>query len=322
MSVVRPLLWLGFVVIVTGCPRAPYLTASGEFAEATHAGTAGLSPVFDAASDLCRRRAQLDYLVHRLETSNERFWRDYYAKATFPVPQSDGTTRELTWKQHCELLQRGDDLLRKGLDALSNYADALKQIAGEDYTGKDFSSLAQDATDLGHSIAGNSASSKASDIMKAISDPIGKLVGVLLQGYAEGQVKDIVKRADPSVSAILDSLQRYTQATVEEARDATDKLEQSLNDSDKKLAPDSLQILQFYEIATRWETDLHTATKAQEGMLEIVGKLRKAESALVSAADKDDQSNRDDLKKVVGYASEVVKQLQALKSAINGKDAS
>src|SRR4051794_31076006 len=72
MRLIRRCFWISLLA-VTGCPQTPYLTAATDFAKATKAGTSSLAPVFDTAADLCRRRARLDYLLHRIEKSTDKY---------------------------------------------------------------------------------------------------------------------------------------------------------------------------------------------------------------------------------------------------------
>jgi hypothetical protein len=235
--VMSRVVWGGLLaasVGLSGC-GSPYLKAAGKFADTAATTTATLQGVVDFNHTLCKKRAQIDYLQHRLMGNNTvdgrlpplspmLYWGDWYRQ----FKPAAGNT----WSDHCKATQVSDALVNKAISALGDYAAALKTVAGDDYSGKNIGALVSDVSALVGQIPG--APTEATNAVKALgpgsadAGPIGKLGGALKQAYAAKQVKEIVNSSGEPVKAILKSLNDYLTAVDKEEtqweNDTTDAL--------------------------------------------------------------------------------------------------
>src|SRR5207302_10302128 len=112
--------------LAAGCGTSQaFKDASAKFAAATTEGAAAYERQFTDAADLCRKRAELDFLQHRLESSPGFEWgksptctERYQSRRV----SEEGTD---TWKQHCDRLAKADALQKRALVTLTAYATAL-----------------------------------------------------------------------------------------------------------------------------------------------------------------------------------------------------
>ena len=309
------------LLLSAGCggPSA-YLTASGNYAKALEDSTSTLRGMKDYNSQMCQQRMQLDYLFHRIEDKKAGnppvYWGDFPKKFKYPVIQADGSVKDQDWNTHCEQIQIGDAIVNRALSGLAAYADALKTLSTIDYSGSDMKSLANDAIDLAGKL---NTPSRATDIAKALPDPLQQLSGVLSSMYAKNGVKKIVKEAGPSVRKILDGVGKYLDALMAEELDVENQMRNTLNAVDQGLSDDPMEQLQFSELASRWGSDLRAKKDAQRTLSGALKGLQEAESALASAGDQPNPDKANELKMVLGSAIVVIGDIQALNNAIQGK---
>lgn len=302
--------------LLSGCASHPYLKASGDFATAVSAAAPTLQSMKPLNSQLCLESARFDYLFHRIEASNKVFWAEYFTHTSITNYPDKATATDPSWQMHCEELQKADGLVNKAVGGLSAYASALKAVAGEDYSGADVKTLVNDADTLANSMT---SSTKATSVAKTLTDPLATLAGVLEQNYAEKKVAEIVKAADPSVTAILDGIDKYIQALIEEGNNEVTRANIALNAADSSLGKDGLEILQFFQIAATWTDDLQAKIDTQQALAGVVKKLQAAEAALAKAGSQENPDKAPELKTVLGNALTVITDIQALNSAIQGK---
>ena len=330
MNILKTFYAYVLIVLLTlvGCAPSPYLKASGDFATAMDNSVSALRGMEDINSQLCQQRAQLDYLFHRLKNENYYkdttkngapvylYWAKYEEKFEYEVPQSDGSCVKQTWETHCKQVKTADAMVDKALGGLSAYANALKTVSTKDFSGTDMTSLTNDANKLAGQLG---APSKATDIAKALANPLGQLSGALLKNYAEHKAAEVVKAADADVTEILDRVGRYIDAILDEENDTDDAMRNVLNAADKGLTGDSMEILQFSELASRWMNDLQAKKDAQQKLAGVLKKLRNAEVALATAGKQEKPDAAAELKTVLENASIVISDIQALNNAIQGK---
>ena len=314
------------LLVLAGCGSSAYLTASGNFATAMDNSVSTLRSMKGLNTQLCEQRAQLDYLFHRITKQNffeikdgkpeYLYWSDYTAKFKYEVPKADGTSEKQTWETHCNQVTTADAVVDKVLGGLSAYANALKIVSTKDFSGKDVTSLAADANKLAGQLG---APSKATGIAGALANPLGQLSGVLLATYAKEEVNKVVKEADPSVTNILDGISKYIDALMAEESDAEDLMRNTIKAADARLSGDSMELLQFNELASRWVSDLQSKKNAQQTLSGALKKLRTAETALLTAGEQPHPDKAKELETVLGNAIIVIGDIQALNNAIQGK---
>jgi hypothetical protein len=219
-----------------GCPHTEYLDAAGKFASATSTSSATLAGAVSLNHQLCRRRAELDYLQHRIEGSNYIdnkfvYWVDFYH--TFKLAGGP------TWKDQCKTMELGDAAMSNALSALNAYASALGVVAGNDFSGTDIGQL---VTDSGTLVAAVPAvPGKVGPVVKSLGatstspGPIGQLAGVLKRTYAAGKVADIVKDSDASVKELLAVISGYVKAVGEEQSQWSEETAQIVDEFDALL---------------------------------------------------------------------------------------
>lgn len=308
------------LLLLAGCASQAYLTASGNFAKALDDSASTLRGMKDYNSQMCQQRIQLDYLYHRIEDKKlgrtPIYWADYSKKFTYKVTQIDGKVIDQNWDTHCEQIQISDAIVNEALSGLSAYANALKTLSNKDYSGSDMKSLANDAITLAGKL---NAPSKVTDIAKALPDPLQQLSGVLLATYAKKEIRKVVKEADPSVTKILDGIGKYIDALMAEELDVEHQMRDTINAADAGLSGDSMEILAFNELASRWASDWQAKKEALQTLSGALKKLRNAESALATASKQPVPDKADELKTVLGNAMVVIGDIQALNNAIQAK---
>jgi hypothetical protein len=303
--------------MMSACCHTPYLTAAGNFGSTMSNSSTELQGLTGLASDLCQERAQLDYVFHRLN-------QDPHAGAvprwpsdlSYEVPQSDGTTRTSTWGKHCEQIALADAVVTKALTLLAQYGKALNDLSGGDYSGKNVTGI---VTDVGSDLTTlKTAPSKVTDTLTALAGPLGDIAGMLEKEYAEGQVKAAVKNADPGVKAALAAIINYELGVGAEVADAQHLMKNALEEADKKLPANSMEILRFSDLERKWVSDLATQQQQQGDIGATLGDLQKAEASLVTAGHKDTGSDefKSLLKSVAGLA---VSAQSSANSASNAK---
>lgn len=308
------------LLLLSGCGPSAYLTASGNFAKALDDSTSTLRGMKDYNSQMCQQRMQLDYLFHRIENKKSGdspiYWANYSKEFKYKVKQTDGTDVDQDWDTHCKQVQISDAIVNKALSGISAYANALNTLTAKDYSASNMKSLSNDVIDLAGKL---NTPSKVTDIAKALPDPIQQLTGVLLAMYAKKEIKKVVKEADPSVTKILDGIGKYLDALIVEELDVENQMRNTINAADAGLSGDSMEYLQFNELASRWVSDLQAKKDAQQMLSSALKKLRDAENALATAGKQPDPDTADELKIVLGNATVVIGDIQALNNAIQGK---
>jgi hypothetical protein len=305
--------------LLAGCNLSPYLKASGDYAKAMDGSVSTLRSMKDYNSQMCQQRMQYDYLFHRIEDKKQgttAYWADYSKNFEYDVTQPDGKVVKQNWDTHCQQVQISDDIVNKALSGLSAYANALNTIATRDYSGANIKSLADDTISLASQL---NAPSKSTDIAKSLTAPLQQLAGALMMSYTEGQVKIIVKEADPSVTEILDLIGKYIDALTEEEIAVEHQMKKTIDAADSRLTGDSMEKLQFNELAFRWTNDLQVKKNAIQTMSSALKKLQDAEKALVTAGSKQDPNTAEELKTVLANAAIVISDFQAVSNAIQGK---
>jgi len=307
--------------LLAGCnDLSPYLKASGDYAKALDGSVSTLRSMKDYNSQMCQQRMQYDYLFHRIidkkSGTTNAYWADYSKKFMYEVTLSNGKKVKQNWDTHCKQVQISDDIVNKALSGLSAYASALNTIAARDYSGANIKPLADDTITLASKL---NAPSKITDIATALTMPLQQLAGALMMNYAEGQVEKIVKEADPSVTKILDLIGEYIDALTEEELDLEDQMKNTINAADSRLTGDSMEKLQFNELAFRWTYDLQAKKDAIQTLSGALKKLQDAEKALVTAGSKQDPNTEEELKTVLANAAIVINDIQAVSNAIQSK---
>ncbi len=301
------------LLLLAGCGSSAYLTASGQYAKALDDSTSAFRCMKDDNSQMCQQRMQLDYLFHRLEDKKAGnppiYWGDFPRKFKYPVIQADGSVKDQNWNTHCEEIRIGDAIVDRALSGLSVYANALKTLSAQDYSGSNMKPLANDAISLAGKLG---APSRVTDIAKGLPDHIQQLSEVLLSMYVKHGVKKIVKEADPIVRKILDGIGKYLDALLAEELDVENQMRNTLNAVDQGLSDDPMDQLQFTELASRWGSDLRVKKDAQQTLSRVLKDLQEAESALATAGDQSNPDKAAELKIVFGSSMAVIGDIQLL----------
>ena len=221
---------LSSVLGTSACNPAPFVKASDSFAQATIGGIDALSPSFATASSLCRTRARMHFLATRGLGDNDTEWTAWYARHKL-------TKTEFTWKDHCEALQRSDEMLKKGLAAVSWYARVLKGMVDVGtYDGVSLESTVKDASALGVALAQNQTATKnLTDKVQNLASPIGWLGQQILERYAAKELRQTIREGAPKVALILGALKAYNEAVAATFTDADSLLNNVINVANSSL---------------------------------------------------------------------------------------
>ncbi len=225
-----------------GCV-SPYVAATESFGKSTSAGVAAFTPIFDTASELCFRDAELEHLQHRLENGRqgwgtEPLLGEIRTRGKVKVQQPGSTTMvEESVADRCGRLEIADAVLGKALLALAAYGRALASLAANmNLDSKGIGELAASSAGLGAMLTQNPTGSKEqTETMIQIVGPLGELARVIAQSEVEGDLKETIRRSDPHVTLILGKARLYVKATRSSARDADARMETLLNTADDKV---------------------------------------------------------------------------------------
>ena len=174
----------------------------------------------------------------------------------------------------------------------------------------------------------------AAGFAKGLPAPLAQL-SVALLGH-HGQRADIVKAADPAVAGILDTVERYILALVEEEKTAAYAMRDALNAADEALPTDDkrliihgtdtavpfrnrVMVLEFADLAFRWTDDLQARIDTLQTLAVALGKLRAAEAALAEAVRQGATDTAPELKAVSDNAAAAVREIQALRQRSAGR---
>jgi hypothetical protein len=225
-----------------GCV-SPYVTATERFGASTSAGVAAFTPIFDTASELCFRDAELEHLQARLEDRGRGWGTEpllgeirSQGKVKVLEPGSNKVVEESV-SERCGRLEVADAVLSKGLSALADYGRALQSLAANmAVDSKGLKELAASGQSLGAMLSQNPTSTKAqTETMVQLVGPLGELARVIAQSEVESDLKATILRSDPHVAVILGKARLYVKATRAEARSAQSRMETLLNTADQKV---------------------------------------------------------------------------------------
>lgn len=311
--------WL-ILLLFSGCTPSAYLTASGNYAKAMNESISTIKGMKNYNAEMCQQRMRLDYLFHRIEDKklgkNPIYWANYPKEFRYVVKQTDGTSIEQNWNTHCKQIQVSSEIVNNALSELSTYANAINIVATKDYSGSDMKSLVNDTIDLAGKL---NMPSKPTDIAKTLTNPIQQLAGILMAKYVKNEINKIIREAEPSVTMILDRTGNYIDALLEEQLDIESLMEDAINSVDSGLTGDSMEILQFNELASLWINDLQVKKEALQTLSGALKKLKGAQSALAKAGNQLEPDNAEELKTVLGNVVVVIDDIQAVNNAIQGK---
>lgn len=322
----RAVTGIAVLTATTACAK-PYVEATSEFADATSAGMKAFVPAFDTASQLCRARARYDYAFARVQNASDMRWSDYIAKHDVPG--------QGTWAKHCAKLAEGDAMLLNGLRALTGYAEALSAVAeAGDYDGAKLTELVESSSALAGKLGADG--NAHTDTVKGLAGPIGTIAGWIVQAHARRHLREAIKQGAPHGDAILDALEGYNEATGAELAAARKNLADLLDAIDRRLVvdrhpnpnastemplqPDGMAVLSFHEAARRYEQELDDFAATQAAYAGVLRGLRAAQGALVAAAD-EKKTDVDAMREVMGIASDVITQIETIKSVAEGASA-
>jgi hypothetical protein len=302
----------------SGCAGSGAFTrAADAYGKATQASASAIADVPRLADQICRKRARLAYVQNRLgllDAPQRIPWNDWYATAK--------ATDKQTFQEYCGELAASGKVFSAALGALSQYAGALRSLAESGkYDGSDLQAVV-----LGTgTIAGSLGSDAASAAVKPAGSLLGDFATFLLDGITGDKMEDYVRRADPLVQPLVESLEKYVAALGAQVgaaesfeRDTLRALEVRSGldprGPDAGAPPDTGKLMAFYGLAVTAEVDMQATRDALGGYRRVLQRIRAAHGAMVRAGARGDDA---DVKKVAGSIAELVGELQALGSALS-----
>ena len=331
---------LGAVIAIfgAGCghlPSAGFVDATGRFADAAEQVTQSFGSEIDTAAALCRKRARLDFSQHRIEaTAGGDFdwakgdlWRDWAARHKVSAESSD------TWQVHCDRIASADRLQERALTVIAAYGSSLRTLAtGAGYDGSDVSAIAQQASGLASSLAGDKGAAKTiRDVVAGVAGPLDKIVSFLVQARTQGELRQLIRDADPSVQKLLGGLLAYTAATDEEARDLDQRekdflLSWEVKESEtagalseahvhkKALGSDPDRVAHFHAFASDLDEEHLRLSRHQEAHRAALDDLAQAHARLTEAAASTSAADiKGALRKVLGLVTQLLGEIAQMR---------
>ena len=270
-----------------GCGASDVLRAGGQVGTAARAGAEAFTPAFAMASDVCRRRAELDFLQHRLEGSDAWGtgigWSKWYETRT-------GPSGSRSWKAHCARVGQSDEILLAALRALAAYGDALHGFTtGDGINGDDVKAIAAGATGTA---GGLSKDQETQDRYASAGSALGVLLsalaGVLAEKATAGETRSVLVRSDRPVQAILARMADYAAATEEQLDDEERSLGGVLRAVEVKMkgdaAPGPIPALTFVDFARRNEAAIRADRRTLASFRQTLRALGEAHASLTRGA--------------------------------------
>jgi hypothetical protein len=300
----------------TGCVGiSPYTTATDAWAKASEDGAKSVATAPASAGKLCTKKAQMTYVQKKLTAHPEVTWSEFYVNA------KEGATPTQSWEAYCKEIEATGKLFNVALGALTQYSSALKALAeAGQYDGSDINSMSASAA----AIAGSLGDSNAAAKIKPVGALVATFAGLLLGQYTESRLKEYVIKADPLVKPIFDQLDTYLVALDKEFLEGVESSDrQALLAIETKTFPagqpvEAPKLMQFfYPLALSFEDDIRQNRAVFGGYRAVIQRMRGAHQDLFDAGK---ASDPPDVKKALGTISDLLTQLQALKTALATKE--
>jgi hypothetical protein len=277
--------------LLAGCGVNDILRAGGDVGTAARAGAAAFTPAFAIATDVCRRRAELDFLQHRVEGSDPWGtgvgWAKWYETHASPPPGG-------TWKESCARVSQGDEILLAALRVLAAYGDALHAFTtGEDVNGDDVRALAAGAAGTAANLSKDpSTKGKLGSAGSALGEALAAFAGVIAEKMSANETRNVVAKSDAKVQAILQRMTDYASATEEQLDDEERRLAGVLLSVEAKMkadpSPGPIAALSFADFARRNERAIRADRKTLAAFRETLHALGEAHANLArGSANKD-----------------------------------
>lgn len=315
---------VAWIACTVGCVGSnAYLSSAGKYAKTTSEQATTLKSITSLRADLCHLQARYDFAVH--------FATGAVDEAGKPVDvlgyEDTFTGAGATWATQCTNANAAQDrIVDKALVAIGSYADALATVASMEFKGTEIGGLGRDASDALKSLDQPTAAKLATTLV----DPIKTLATTLEQRYAAKSAAHVIKESSPAVTQLFKSLRQYVADLALQSKAARQSLLQAVALSNKlviakaaldKGATDRWippgDFLVTIDVATRWSDRLDHIDAAIAAATDSLDKLQAAQDQLLAAnGDKD----APHLKTVIGDLSQVIGDIAAIRSALNGKD--
>jgi hypothetical protein len=238
--------------LLAGCGVNDVLRAGGQVGTAARAGAAAFTPAFAIAADVCRRRAELDFLQHRVEGSDPWGtgigWSKWHETHASPPPGG-------TWKESCARVAQSDEILLAALRVLAAYGDALHAFTtGDEVNGDDVRALAAGAAGTAANLSKDpAAKGRLASAGSALGELLAALAGVLSEKMTANETRSVLAKSDAKVQAILEKMTEYISATEEQIDDEERRLGGVLRAVEVKMkadpAPGPIAALSFADFA-------------------------------------------------------------------------
>ena len=297
----------------TGCPSA-YLNAVNQFGQAAQAGAGSLGTAFDLSSQLCRDRADLAYLLPRFKAQYGQplsFTADPLRSKWFS-DKTAGPADRTSWDDHCNAIADADKVHRAGLAMIGAYGWALGAVVGQGkFEGNDLRESTAAISSVVQTLGGGAAAPYTGAIA-GVGGPLTAMTDFLIAKIAGNKLREKIAQADPIYQKILDALLAYLDAAGEmQYLDLQSSLGNVLDEIELGLGPqgafaDPVRGLEYYKFAVYWEKRLRFYRRSIDTTRKLIQDLKSAHAALKHAGDADGSPNVDDLKKMGGFASQVV----------------
>lgn len=268
------------------------------------------------ATDLCERRAQLDFLSRRSLARGipERPFDSYRVFRSTHRAKTLGDSAEITWEQTCKSYSVAEETFVSAVHALRSYAAALAGLATEDEANRSSVEAASNAVVSG--IAALSATGKQYESsLGALGAPLGIVVDALKSRWKARHLARLVARTDPAVQTIIEKLRAYLEIVrsqqIQAVRDSYDNLHSQLVEirlvGDQRLDAVSDAILDV-----TLEIELERTDRRAASMSRLLSEVASAHTALTDGW-KDGRSAGDrTVKRLTEIAELIQKEAEAM----------
>ncbi len=275
----------------SGC-AAQFRRTSARLGDTVGAAAAGFEPQLRVASGLCRERARLDFLRHRLqggrgfEWDDVPRWGDWY--------RFDPRTRDpaggKSWDERCAAVAGLEDVQRSSLAVLAAYGRGLRGLVDQgSYQQRDLTEIAESSGALARKLAQDSALAAHRDILAGAGEPLTSLSDLLLKQWTDRKLAEVIWTAAPAFDKLMGLLAAYSKAVEEEQIDVSRRFQAVLAAAEAKMRSGSrdaapMDAILFYEVARRNEDALARAGEQQARYRKALSALKEAHRRLAEVA--------------------------------------
>ncbi len=197
-------------VAVSSCAPTKLLTATTDWSAMATSSTADLDAAPALVTEMCRLRAELEFLTKRVEPGNaSTTFEAFYADQAFPIALPGAPT--MTWKQQCQGYRLVDDTFVHAVASIHGYALALGGFASESLSSTDdLKSIVKSTSDGAARLSGTLVPYKSA--LEGVGAPLSDVANAVASRWKAHELRDLVDKTDAPLQQAIRSLEAFIQA--------------------------------------------------------------------------------------------------------------